>query len=157
MTLRASGLSFDDTFRQYGVSSLAEGISQRLSHCIPIFRSSEEKRVRLTTATTENARFRSYPEKCFPFVCRMKAQHGCIDAVACLSRHPGYKLVSLTQSKTLLHSHRVPERMSTATLRDNLVLELKLAVSQSAGETSRARLEAFHSHVTALPKKKKRA
>ena len=83
-----------------------------------------------------------------------ESAHGCIDAVACLSRHPGDKLVSLTQSKTLLHSDRVSAvRVSTATVRDSLVLELKLAVSQGTGETTLGRLEAFLTPMyAALPK-----
>ena len=41
------------------------------------------------------------PREMLPFVCRMKAQHCCIDAVAHSSRHPGYELMSLNQSETL--------------------------------------------------------
>jgi len=63
-------------------------------------------------------------------------------------------LVGRTQSKTFLHSDHVPaERMSIATVRDSLMLELKHAVSQGAGETKLARLEAFLTPMfAALPK-----
>ena len=61
------------------------------------------------------------PREMLPFVCRMKAQHCCIDAVARSSRHPGYELMSLTQSETLSPFAPLYQRRAwvTATLRDN--------------------------------------